>query len=119
MAANQAFDEKDYQVAVKLYKKSIELAPYLHQGHFGIAKSEYQRGNLRASRLALQEALEQAFDSSSKSIYEAKLAVMTKERFNQLKLDQPELAMKCYRALCQILVNRLRDANTLISELEE
>ena len=82
LAANEAFDEKNYPVAIKLYKKSIELAPYLHQGHFGIAKSEYQRGNLRASRIALQEALEQAFDSDSKSIYEAKLAVMTQERFN-------------------------------------
>ncbi len=82
LAANEAFTDADYAVAIKLYKKSIELAPYLHQGHFGIAKSEYQRGNLRASRLALEEALEQAFDSGSKSIYEAKLAVMTKERFN-------------------------------------
>ena len=82
LAANEAFTDADYAVAIKLYKKSIDLAPYLHQGHFGIAKSEYQRGNLRASRLALEEALEQAFDSGSKSIYEAKLAVMTKERFN-------------------------------------
>ena len=82
LAANEAFDEKNYLVAIKLYKKSIELAPYLHQGHFGIAKSEYQRGNLRASRIALEEALEQAFDSDSKSIYEAKLAVFSKERYN-------------------------------------
>ena len=82
LAANEAFDEQDYSVAIKLYKKSIDLAPYLHQGHFGIAKSEYQQGNLRASRLALEEALEQAFDRGSKSIYEAKLAVLSRERFN-------------------------------------
>ena len=82
LAANEAFDEKNYSVAIKLYEKSIELAPYLHQGHFGIAKSEYQRGNLKASRIALEEALEQAFDRGSKSIYEAKLAVLSKERFN-------------------------------------
>ena len=82
LAANEAFDEKNYSVAIKLYKKSIELAPYLHQGYFGIAKSEYQRGNLRASRLALEEALEQAYDRDSKSIYEAKLAVLSGDRFN-------------------------------------
>ncbi len=82
LAANEAFDEENYTVAIKLYKKSITLAPYLHQGHFGIAKSEYQRGNLKASRMALEEALEQAFDHDSKSIYEAKLAVLSKERHN-------------------------------------
>ena len=82
LAANEAFDEKNYQLAIKLYKKAIDLAPYLHQGHFGIAKTEYLRGNMNASRLALEEALEQAFDRDSKSIYEAKLAVMTKARFN-------------------------------------
>ena len=82
LAANEAFDEKNYSVAIKLYEKSIELAPYLHQGYFGIAKSEYRRGNLRASRLALEEALEQAYDKDSKSIYEAKLAVLSVERFN-------------------------------------
>ena len=82
LAANEAFDEKNYSVAIKLYEKSIKLAPYLHQGHFGIAKSEYQRGNLKASRIALEEALEQAFDKDSKSIYEAKLAVLSSERYN-------------------------------------
>jgi SulP family sulfate permease len=42
----------------------------------------------------------------------------TKE-FNHLKKSNPEIAMKFYIRLSKLLVNRLREANLLISEMEE
>jgi len=81
-AANDAFDEGDYSLAYNLYNKAIELAPYLHQAHFGIAKTEFQRGNLSSARRALQIAEREAYDAKSKSIYEAKLAILSDKRFN-------------------------------------
>jgi len=81
-AANDAFKEKNYTTALKLYNKTITLAPYLHQGYFGIARTQYQLGHLRAAREALETALDKVFDIKAKSLYEAKLAVLKQERMN-------------------------------------
>ncbi|MDH3649903.1 MAG: SulP family inorganic anion transporter, partial [Saprospiraceae bacterium] len=43
---------------------------------------------------------------------------LSTEHFESMKENQPMIAMKFYLALCKILVNRLRDADNLISELE-
>ncbi len=40
------------------------------------------------------------------------------ENFSKMKENHPMMAMKFYLSLCKILVNRLRDADNLISELE-
>jgi len=82
LAANDAFDEEDFNLAAKLYEKAIELAPYLHQAHFGKTKTEYKRGNFRTARQSLETARLEAFDQESKSIYEAKLVALAEERFN-------------------------------------
>ena len=81
-AANDAFDEGNYNLAFKLYNKAIELAPYLHQAHFGVAKTQYMRGNYIAAERSFKVAQDEAFDKKSKSIYEAKLSALSKERFN-------------------------------------
>jgi len=82
LAAGEAFEEKDFNLAFKLYNKSIELAPYLHQGYFGLAKTQLQRGNIRAAENALKTAKKEAFDLKSKSLYEAKLIALSEKRFN-------------------------------------
>ena len=61
-AANAAYDESDYTTALTLYKKAVELAPYLHQGYLGVAKSEYQLGHFASASKALKKAKEEAFD---------------------------------------------------------
>jgi len=81
-AGNEAYAENNLDTALTLYKKVIELAPYLHQGYFGIAKSEYKRGNFISARKALEKAQEEAFDQKAKSLYEAKLYALKKERYN-------------------------------------
>ena len=81
-AANEAYDESDYLTAIKLHKKALKLAPYLHQGYFGIAKSEYMLGNYNSANRALKKAKEEAFHLKAKSLYESKLAALDKVRFN-------------------------------------
>jgi Tfp pilus assembly protein PilF len=81
-AANEAYDEADYKTAIDLYEKALEMAPYLHQGYFGIAKSEFQLGNYVASGEALDKAREEAFDMRAKDLYQAKLYALNKVRFN-------------------------------------
>ena len=81
-AANDAYAEADYQTAIDLYEKAVEMAPYLHQGYFGIAKSEFQLGNYSASGRALDKAREEAFDIRAKDLYQAKLYALNKVRFN-------------------------------------
>ena len=44
---------------------------------------------------------------------------LTTRKFNELKETHPQIAMRFYIVLCNILVNRLRDADGLISELED
>ncbi|MDX1478433.1 MAG: cyclic nucleotide-binding domain-containing protein [Saprospiraceae bacterium] len=44
---------------------------------------------------------------------------LTTWKFNELKQAHPKIAMRFYIVLCHILVNRLRDADGLISQLEE
>ncbi|MDX1407103.1 MAG: cyclic nucleotide-binding domain-containing protein [Saprospiraceae bacterium] len=44
---------------------------------------------------------------------------LTTRKFSELKKVHPHVAMRFYEVLCNILANRLRDADGLISELEE
>lgn len=82
LSANESFDAGDYTTAYKLYLKSVDLAPYLHQGYLGIAKIEYHRKRFTAAREALEQAKENSFELKTRSIYEAKLAALSRERFN-------------------------------------
>jgi len=84
-AANEAYDDSDYKGAIELYEKVLEKASYLHQAHFGIAKSKFMQGKFRAAEVALEKAMEEAFDENSKSIYEAKLHMLNKKPINVLK----------------------------------
>jgi len=81
-AGNNAFDQKEYVIAKQFFEKAAEMAPYLHQAYFGMAKAEYMLGNPRATKNALNKALEEAYDQESKSVYEAKLEALSRERLN-------------------------------------
>ncbi len=76
--AEQAFAENDFTKALDLYQTIISFAPYVHQAYFGIAKSEYKRGNLVAANEALQRALQETYDGEVKTVYQAKLSALKK-----------------------------------------
>jgi Tfp pilus assembly protein PilF/uncharacterized protein YcfL len=72
-----AYSERKYADARRYFKKAIKLAPYLHQAHFGVAKSEFRMGNLRLSKHSLTLAKKHAFDYELKQLYQAKLAMLS------------------------------------------
>jgi len=75
-SANDAFDQADYHLALTHYDRAIELAPYLHQAHFGRSKSLYMLGKINSAELAMERAQNEAYDQRSKDLYASKLAVL-------------------------------------------
>lgn len=78
--AGEEYNNGNYSRAIHLYRKATEIAPYLHEGYFGLAKSYYQLGNIVAAERNLRYAEEHAFKMSTKSLYQAKLMVLTHNR---------------------------------------
>lgn len=78
--ARGAYDDGNYSDAIRYYMKVNEIAPYLHEGHFGLAKSYYQTGRYRAAEREMRQAMEHAFKSSTKSLYQAKLMMLSELR---------------------------------------
>lgn len=77
--AHSAFSQKKYSEARRYFKRAVKLAPYLHQAHMGVAKTEFKLGNLRLAKQAMSIAKETAFDSKTKSLYSAKIAMLEKQ----------------------------------------
>lgn len=75
-AGLDAYSDGEFNKAIDLFQKSVQLAPYLHEGHFGLAKAYYQLGNLTRSEQELEQALYYAIASKTREMYEVKLAAM-------------------------------------------
>jgi len=74
--ANQAYGKENYSKALYLYKKSADMAPYLHESFFGQAKSYFQLGNKSEASKAMQKASELAYTKLDEKLYFAKLHVL-------------------------------------------
>ena len=77
-AGHAAYGEGQYDRAVRMFNKSVEIAPYLHEGYFGLAKAHFQLGNLERSQRELERALGYATRPSTRTLYEAKLGALSK-----------------------------------------
>ncbi|MCH8862823.1 MAG: tetratricopeptide repeat protein [Proteobacteria bacterium] len=75
--AEDAYGEEKYSDALSYYKKSVEIAPYLHEGYFGMAKTYYQLGRVKSARSAMRQAIENADRPRFKTLYEAKLKALS------------------------------------------
>ena len=71
--ANRAYERENYWKALHLYKKSADMAPYLHENFFGQAKAYYQLGNRAEANDALQKASGLAYTKLDEKLYSAKL----------------------------------------------
>lgn len=80
VAGQEAFENGDFGSAKRFFEKSTELAPYLHEGHFGLAKTYFRTGNLKVAEHELVQALNNANRPSTRSQYKAKLAALSKRR---------------------------------------
>ncbi len=76
-AARDSYEKGNYQEAIALYKKAVKLAPYLHEAYFGLAIANYRIGRFSSAKRYLRNALDRAYRRKTRSMYEAKLAVLT------------------------------------------
>jgi Tfp pilus assembly protein PilF len=76
--AEGAYGEENYSDALMYYKKSVEIAPYLHEGYFGMAKTYYQLGRIDFAETAMASAVENASRKEFRNLYEVKLQVLSR-----------------------------------------
>ncbi len=74
--ANQAYARENYWKALYLYKKSADMAPYLHENFFGQAKTYYQLGDKAEANNAMQKASGLAYTKLDEKLYSAKLEML-------------------------------------------
>lgn len=53
----EAINNNNYTEAEAFFKKAIQYAPYLHQGHIGLARSYAKNGKLKAAIHTLRQAI--------------------------------------------------------------
>jgi tetratricopeptide (TPR) repeat protein len=80
--ARSAYDDGEYELAVRYFRRVVDLAPYMHEGYFGMARAYYMAGQLERAEAALRDALELAEAPRARSLYQAKLAVLGRELYN-------------------------------------
>jgi len=71
--ARTSFDANDFNGAIRYYNRAVEIAPYLHEAHLGIALSYYQLEQLSRAERAFNRALNNVNDTSTKDLYQSKL----------------------------------------------
>lgn len=78
LLAEGAYGEKNYSDALIYYKKSVKIAPYLHEGYFGLAKTYYQLGRIDSAENAMASAVENASRKELRDLYQVKLQVLSR-----------------------------------------
>ncbi|MBL4660073.1 MAG: hypothetical protein JKY19_06935 [Alcanivoracaceae bacterium] len=79
---DDAFNDKNYILAIKLYKKAMIMANYLHEPYAGIARSEYMLGNPKDARKAMKKALENTHKQDILTVYQAKYELFSRKLNN-------------------------------------
>ncbi|MBD1391217.1 hypothetical protein IC617_17460 [Neiella sp. HB171785] len=74
--AERAFANDQLALSLRSYQRAIELAPYLHEGYFGLAKNYYQLGQLQKANEAMQLAHQYAYTSEEQQTYQAKILLL-------------------------------------------
>jgi tetratricopeptide (TPR) repeat protein len=84
--AQLAESEQDYATAARYYHRVIDMAPYMHEAHLGLALADYHLGRLPSAVSALREAVKQAAKPATRRLYEAKLAALQREQEQALQI---------------------------------
>lgn len=82
-AGQSAYDANEFRRAIDFFRKGVDLAPYLHEAHFGLAKANFRLGNLKIAKQELQLAMNHATRSASRKLYEAKLVALSESNVRQ------------------------------------
>ncbi|SFC15743.1 tetratricopeptide repeat protein [Pseudoalteromonas denitrificans] len=76
--ADDYYQDNEYKRALKYYKKVIEIAPYLHHGYSGTAKSLFALDKKNMAKKFMVIALEKTHEATQAKLYKAKLAILSK-----------------------------------------
>lgn len=71
--AERQLQKGNVAIAYKYYQRAIEVAPYLHESYFGLARLHHLRGEVYQAKAALKVAHEYAYIPEQKKLYQAKL----------------------------------------------
>lgn len=74
--ADELYEQGKYEEALALYRKAIRKADYIHDFHFGKARSLFSLGNYKAARRALTKAKELSTTLRQGYVYENKLSAL-------------------------------------------
>jgi tetratricopeptide (TPR) repeat protein len=71
--ARTAYDAKEYEDAIRYYRRALAVAPYLHEAYAGMALSQHQIGHDAAAIASIKQALDNVFRPATRQLYKAKL----------------------------------------------
>mgnify|MGYP001813404297 len=74
--AREADERGNYALAVRMYDKALELAPYLQDAHLGKVQAQLNQGQLSAAVDSLDTATEYMYEPDQKAMYVAKLTTL-------------------------------------------
>ena len=74
---NTAYNSKEYEKAIRYYRRANKLAPYIHEGFAGIARSKIQLGDPDYAKKAISKAMDNTYDNNTRKLYQAKLDMLT------------------------------------------
>ncbi len=89
-AAHNFYNNRNYREAIRMYKKAIALAPYLHEARLGLSLSYYQLGDKRMAEKELHAAIERVHVPETRSLYQAKLLALGGQQNNKTQEAQHE-----------------------------
>lgn len=75
--AEDAYMQENYADALAYYRRAVKIAPYLHEGYFGMAKTFYQMGRMEQAKQAMRKAIDNVARRNLRGIYQAKLDALT------------------------------------------
>ena len=73
---SQKLRDEDYQLALKYFRKALNLGPYLHEVHFGLAQVYIRQGKSAKAIEALEKANALTYDDPVKRLYTAKRSIL-------------------------------------------
>ncbi|MFT5788136.1 MAG: Tfp pilus assembly protein PilF [Shewanella sp.] len=74
--AQQAYFDKEYQVALNWYRRAIEKADYRHEFYFGLSRTYWATGDEHRAEVNMKKALSLTNDTHNKHRYQSKLQAM-------------------------------------------
>lgn len=72
--ANEYYQREQFYRAIKYYSRAIEVGPYLHELHFGLAKAYHALGQVKKAKIAMEQALSWTYIPEEQHLYQAKLS---------------------------------------------